>query len=308
LHQVKFNGVLQQIIEKYPNIDMVELLQDELRLPLDKAEVLAERIEKQILQAAEKTEQKLLKTITEKQADPKQTKETAYTLESLSSKEFETFTKWLMQELGYDIHPEKIQTMQGVDYIASRNDTKNAVLARKFPKTCVVSDAAVLMAQQAKRIYKCDNAIVLATAVFSVQAKLDAEKLGVELWDIEVLDEKILEVKRKAEQEVQAGFPNYTGTLLDSLLGLEERKDFMIEKRAGEKYDIYFPGVKFPLLTFQVQNGLVARLVYRIKYNEPVGENEGEALIKCDRSGCRFGPEDAEAYAQVTEYLEQFLE
>ena len=33
MHHVKFNGFLQSIIEKYPNIDIVELLQDELRLP-----------------------------------------------------------------------------------------------------------------------------------------------------------------------------------------------------------------------------------------------------------------------------------
>jgi HJR/Mrr/RecB family endonuclease len=308
MRQVKFNGVLQEIINQHPNVDIVELLQDKLRLPLDKAEVLAGRIEKEYLHQTRETEQKILRTIAEKQADIKQAKEAAYALDSLSSKEFENFTKWFLQELGYDVHPEKIQTICGVDYIAAKNGCKTAVLARKYPKTLQVSDAVVLMAQQAKRIYHCEAAIVLVTAEFSEQAKLDAEKTGVMLWDAALLDEKILEVKKKAELEVQAGFPKYKGTLLDSLLGLEERKDFIIEKRAGEKFDVYFPGVKFPLLTFQVQNGVVNRLVYRIKYNEPVGENDAEVLIKCDRSGVRFGPEDAEAYALVTEYLEQFLE
>ncbi len=307
MHQVKFNGILQKIMD-HPNFDVVELLQDELRLPLDKAEVLAERIEKEYLQTAGKAEQKIIKNITEKQVDTKQTKETVYSIESLSTKEFENFTKWLLQESGYDIHPEKIQTILGVDYIATRNGSKTAVLARKFPKTCVVSETVVLIAQQAKRIYQCENVIVLATTAFSEQARFDAENVGIELWDAYVLDEKIAEIKRKSDQEVQAGFPQYKGNLLDSLLGLEERKDFRIEKRAGEKYDVYFPGVNFPLLTFQVQNGVVSKLVYRIKYNESVGENDGEALIKCDRNGSRFGPEDAEAYAQVTEYLEQFLE
>jgi HJR/Mrr/RecB family endonuclease len=308
MHQIKFNGLLQQILEQYPKIDIVEFLQDELRLPLDKAEVLADRIEKEYLQKQDKTEQKTLKTITEKPTDTKQQKQPVYTLESLSNKEFENFTKWLLQEAGYDIHPEKIQTTLGVDYIASKNGYKTAVLARKYPNTGIVSDAIVLMAQQAKSNYQCDEAIVLVTTSFSEQAKLDAERLGIELWDSMALDEKIAEIKKKAEQEVQAGFPSYKGTLLDSLLCLEERKDFMIEKRAGEKFDVYFPGVSFSLLTFQVQNGAVSKLVYRVKYNEPVGENDGEALIKSDRSGNRFGPEDAEAYALVTEYLEQFLE
>ena len=308
MRQIKFNGLLQEILEQYPKIDIIEFLQDELRLPLDKAEVLAERIEKEFLQKQDESEQKTLKTITEKPTDTKQQKQSAYPLESLSNKEFENFTKWLLQELGYDIHPEKIQTTLGVDYIASKKGYKTAMLARKYPKTCVVSEAIVLMAQQAKRNYQCEEAIVLATTGISEQAKLDAERVGIELWDSEVLDNKIAEVKKKAEQEVQAGFPSYKGTLLDSLLGLEERKDFKIEKRTGEKYDVYFPGVSFPLLTFQVQNDVVSKLVYRVKYNESVGENDGEALIKSDRSGNRFGPEDAEAYALVTAYLEEFLE
>jgi HJR/Mrr/RecB family endonuclease len=307
MRQNRFNGVLQEIIDKYPKIDVVEVLQDELRLPLDKAEVLAGRIEKQILQKTGKFEQKILKTIAEKPVNL-ELKETVYALDSLSQKEFENFTKWLLQELGYDVHPEKIQTIMGVDYIATRGIEKFAFLARKYPKTALVSDTIVLMAQQAKRIYECQQTIVLATAGFSEQAKKDAQKVGVELWDAEVLDAKILDVKKKAEQEVQAGFPKYKGTLLDSLLGLTERKDFIIEQRTGEKYDVYFPGVKFPLLTFQVQKGVVLRLVYRIKYNESISENDGEALIKCDRNGNRFGPEDPEAYALVTEYLEQFLE
>ncbi len=308
MQQNRFNGVLQEIIKKYPNVDIVGALQDELRLPLDKAEVLAGRIEKQILQKTDKTEQKILKTITEKPANPEPAKETIYALDSLSNKEFENFTKWLLQELGYDIHPEKIQTLMGADYIATRGYEKTAVLARKYPKNALVSDTVVLMAKQAKHIYDCQKAIVMATTGFSEQAKQEAEREGIELWDAEALDGKIAEAKKKMEQEVQAGFPKYKGTLLDSLLGLSERKDFIIEQRVGEKYDVYFPGVKFPLLTFQVQNGLVTRLVYRIKYNESVGENDAEALIRSDKNGNRFGPEDPEAYAQVTEYLEQFLE
>ncbi len=308
MRHVKFNGVLQEIFNRYPNLDIIEVLQDELRLPLDKAEVLASRIEKEHLQKTEMIEHKILRTVAERQTGLKQQKEPVYTLDSLSGKEFENFTKWLMQELGYDIHPEKIQAFQGIDYIASKSGGKTAVLARKYPKNCVVSDAIVLMALQAKRIYECDTAIVLVTTGFSEQAKVEAEKVGVELWDDLALDGLIGAVKRKAELEVQSGFPRFKGSLLDSLLGLEERKDFMIEKRTGEKFDVFFPGVKFPLLTFQVQNDKVTMLVYRIRYNEPVGENDGEVLIKTDRGGVRIGPEDAQAYVLVTEYLEQFLE
>jgi HJR/Mrr/RecB family endonuclease len=313
LHNTKFNGLIQEILEN-PNINIVELLQDKLNLPIDKAEVLATRIEKHYLQTTtDNTKQSPIKIVTEKPTDnikqQPQQKETIYTLESLSNKEFETFIKWLLQELDYNVQPEKISAFLGVDYIATKNGSKTAILARKYPSSCILSDAAVLMAQQAKHNYQCEHAIVLATTLFSDQAKLYAERCVIELWDVQKLDEKILEVKKKTELEIQVGFPVYSGTLLDSLLALAEHKKFLIEQRVGEKYDLFFIGVTFPLLTFQVQNGRVIRLVYRVKYNESMSENDGETLIKCDRNGNNIsGPDDAEAYAQVTEYLEQFLE
>ncbi len=67
-------------------------------------------------------------------------------------------------------------------------------------------------------------------------------------------------------------------------------------------------GVKFPLLTFEIRAGEVSKCVFRIKFNEPVGEFEGEALIWCDRTNVRFGPDGAEAYSLITGYLEQFVE
>src|SRR5665648_179984 len=62
----KFNGVLEEIIARYPNIDVVEFLQDNLQLPLFKAEELATRIEKKYcLNSKNKTEQKSVRNILE---------------------------------------------------------------------------------------------------------------------------------------------------------------------------------------------------------------------------------------------------
>jgi len=300
-------GFIQEILAN-PNLDLVELIQDKLCLPLDKAEVLANRIEKH-LQTVDNLEQKRLPIVTQKPANPKQqTNKNSYALESLSNKEFETFTKWLLQELDYNLYPEKIPTLMGVDYVATNHGSKTAILARKYPANCVVSEAAVLIAQQAKHNYQCEHAILLVSAEFSEQAKLTAKTYDIELWDAQKLDEQILKVNQQSELDDQTLFPTYKGTLLDSLLSLKEHKQFLIEQRVGKKYDLFFSGIKFPLLTFQAQNTTVVKLIYRIKYNEPVGENDGEALIKCDRNGNRSGPPDAEAYLQVTKYLEQFLE
>ncbi|MCL2134426.1 MAG: restriction endonuclease [Candidatus Bathyarchaeota archaeon] len=302
----KLNGIIQEILEK-PNINITLLLQNNLRLSPDKAEVLANRIEKQYIQTTNKTKQYPIKIATKKPAELKQQKQTRYNLEILSNKEFITFTFWLLQELGYNVNSEKFPTLFGVDYLATKNNSKTAFLARKYSSLYMVSDVVVLMAQQAKRIYQCDHVIVLTTAEFTDKAKIVAEKCSVELWDIQKLDEKIMEVKTDVETNVPTVFPNYMGNLLDSMLALEKHEKFLIEKRVGEKYDLFLLGIKFPLLTFQVQNNKVVKIICRVEYNEPVGENEGETLIKCDKNGVCSELDD-EIYARVTEYLGQFLE
>jgi hypothetical protein len=99
--------------------------------------------------------------------------------------------------------------------------------------------------------------------------------------------------------EVQVNFPKYKGTLLDSLLSLGETKTFQVETKADGKYEVNLPGVKYPLLTFQVQNGAVNRCVQRIKYNEPVNEADGEVIAVAD---------EEHAYGLVMQYLELFVE
>ncbi len=309
MRYVKLTGIVEEIIQRYPNIDIAEFLQDKLQLPLYKAEVLADRIEKQYCQKVTKeTEQTSVRQLLEKSSKPEPSpRASAFSVEHLSEKEFGGFIKWLFEELGYEAQLGKREAGLGVDLVATRVGEKTAVLAVKCPKSYEVSSLIVSIAQEAKRINGYDKAIVLATAYFTPQTAEDAQKAEVELWDIDTLTQKILEVKQKVEQKVQAHFPEYNGSLLLSLQRLGDTKDFLIEPKAGEKYDVYLPGVKYPLLTFQVQSGDVARCVFRIKYNEPVGESDGQVLISSDDSG-RLGPDGAEAYALIIQYLEQFLE
>ncbi|MCL1970036.1 MAG: restriction endonuclease [Candidatus Bathyarchaeota archaeon] len=307
---IKFNGFLQEILEN-PHIDVAELIQNNLSLPYDKAETLACRVNKKYLQttaATETVEQRRISLVAEKPAEQKPHKACIYNFESLSNKEFEVFTKWFLQELGYSVTSEKVFEQFGVDLTALKNDSKTVILARKYRNNYEVSEAAILLAQQAKIDYQCEHAIFLITSVFSEQAKIAAEKCNIELWDVQRIYEKILEIQTNAELTISISLPKYEQSLFNSLMSLAKHKVFLIEERAGEKYDLFFPGVKFPLLTFQVQNELVTRLVFRIKYNEPVGENVAEALISYDKAGNRFGPKDVDAYEQVIGYLEQFLE
>ena len=156
-------------------------------------------------------------------------------------------------------------------------------------------------------MYGCESAIVLSTSHFTEQAIVDAQRLGVELWDSDTLDRKIAEARKNACQEEHYCFPPYQGSLLQSLLALGKAKDFILEARADGKYDLFLPGVKYPLLTFQADSGRVIGCILRIRYNEPVGEAEGTALISSGLGG-KVNPDDVSAYGLIIQYLEGFLE
>jgi hypothetical protein len=309
MHHLKFNGVLQEIIERYPNIDIVEFLQDKLQISMDSAEELATRIENYYLKDISKTKPNLEKIILEKPNKSElPPKAVVYSVDCLSEKEFERFTQWLLEEIGYEIHPEKYSADSGVDLVATKDGEKIAIQVRWYPKNRKVSNSIILKSQETKPTFGCNRSIVAANAYFTQQATVDAQKLSVELWDRDTLAAKITKVRKKAEQEEHSCFPPFKESLLQSLLRLEETKDFMIEPKADGKYDLHLPGVKFPLLTFHAHGDDVIRCVFRIKYNEPVGEFNGEPLISVDRNNDRFGPDGANAYALIIKYLEQFVE
>ena len=306
---LKFNGLLKEIIERYPSINIIDFLQENLQIPLFKAEQLAARIEKQYCQKTSKKS----RTSCNQMVDYLEKSELApkagvYSVESLSDKEFEYFIIWLFGELGYTVNSEKLAADSGFDFVVSNSGEKIGVQARKFPKNCRITDLMIQMARDSKHFHCCERTIVLAPTFFSEKAIADAKKFGIELWDIDTLDRKISKVRAKVGVvEKTACFPEYEGSLLQSLLRFDETEDFIVEQRSGGKFDLYLPNVKFPLLTFQVNSDIVTRCVLRIKNNQPVGEFEGVTLISNDKNNLRVGPDGNQAYTLIIQYLEEFL-
>ncbi len=245
---LRFNGVLEEIKERYPNIDLMQFLQQKLQIPDYKAEKLAARIEKQFFQKeTNKTERKYVRTVSQKNSKSMIPSETrAYSVDCLSGKEFEFFIEWLFEELGYEVHSEKHSTCFGVDFVAAKDGEIVAIHARRYPKTYMVSDSILLMSQNAKCTFGCQRSIVLITAYFTPQAIDDAKRLNVELWDKDSLTCKIDEVRKKATVKGQSRFPQFTGSLAQTLLKFEEAGDFIIEPKAAGKFDLHLTGVKFP--------------------------------------------------------------
>ena len=309
MNNLKFNGVLEEIKERYPNIDITQFLQEKLHLPNFRAEELAARIEKEYFQkSSNKTEQKSVRRILEKTNKSElPTKTNPYSIDCLSEKEFELLIEWLLEELCYEIKSEKHQTHLGIDVVAKKDNEAIAISARRYPKTYKVSESILLISQEAKRIDSCQRSIVLITTYFTQQAKVEAQSLNIELWDRDTLASKINEVRKRGNVKVRTRFPQFNGSLLKTLLNFEETGNFFIEPRTGGRYDLHLSGVKFPLLTFQAQADKVIRCIFRIKNNKPVGEHEGTTVIgnDCENNGINL--DEVQAYGLIIQYLEEFM-
>jgi hypothetical protein len=309
MDDTKFSGILKEIIAQYPNIKLTDFLADRLQLPIDKAEELARRIKKAYLTKDGGLVSSTPRPLLEKPVDTESTpKEAVYALDRLCEKEFETFSKWLFEELGYEIHPEKHAVKGGVDFTATKDNQKILLQARRYSKGYMVSETIVSLAQRAQDSYGCSHCIVLATTYFSEQAASKAQASGIELWDTNAITCKITQAKDKADLDGQSCFQPFAGSLLQSLLRIGETKDFMIESRAGEKYDLYLTGIKYPLLTIQTQSNVAVKCISRIKYFEPMSENDGEALFTRDFTNSSSDSDDVAAYTSIIKYLEEFLD
>lgn len=302
----KFSGIIEEIVERYPNIDGAEFLEQRLQIPRFKAEELAARIEKRYCNNATREPQKT--SMYEKTNEPALIgQNNVYAVDSLSKKELEDFAGWLLEQLGYVVE-QKFAMSFGVSFVAAKDGEKIAFLIIRCPRTHRVSKEVFLVLEQTQRNHGCRKSIVIATNYFTEGAVEKAKELFIELWDRDALSDVISEVKRRADMQVQPRFPPYQGSLLQSLLKLGETKDFLLEPKSTGKYDLHLAGVKYPLLTFQAQANVVVSCVFRIEYNEPVKESNGRVLIGIDGANNRLCPDDVEAYSSIVQYLEQFLE
>jgi hypothetical protein len=306
---MKFNGILEEITRCYPNINLIEFLQQKLELPVYKAEELASRLEKGFLnKAAKNPKQFFHKSISDKTISSELFSEAEiYPIDSLSDEEFELLIKWIFEEQDYTIE-ESHMIFSGFDFIALRDNEKIAICAMKFSMPTILSNSLVLRLQEQMEKRGCKKGILLATTYFSQQAIFDVQKLGIDLYGIDLLSKQISSIIEKSNSEMQGGFPQFRGSLLESICSLEDTEQFIIEPKTGSKYDLHLQGVKFPLLTFQVESDIIIRCILRIKNNNPVGENEGFALIDMKEGFDRLVLNDMQIYDAIVKYLKQFLE
>ena len=313
MEYLKFDGVLKRLQENYSkNFDTAKFLHKELDIPEHKAKLLAEKIVKLIdFETVISFNQKIAdeQIVKEKTTNKDSLKFNIYSLDNLSGREFEDFLKWMFQELGYAVELTKITADSGVDLVLKKDKEKVAVQAKRWNRTTKVGNEVVLKTHGGMGVYNCDRSIIITTSYFSSQAKNDAEKLKIELWDREVLSSKIDLINNQLlNNKSKVEFPDYKGSIYKSLMNLKSMNIFEVEKKGNGKYDVYKHGIKYPVLSFRESLNSITHLSFRIKNNQPIPEygSDSWALISSDR-GRIYGPNGEFAYSQITQYLSQFI-
>ena len=103
---------------------------------------------------------------------------------------FEIFLSTLFRRLGYSVELTSRRGDYGADLVVTRGKQRTAVQAKRWSKRVGVK--AVQEAVASKGIYGCDSALVVANREFTQQAGKLARANKVELWDREVLVQKLL--------------------------------------------------------------------------------------------------------------------
>lgn len=115
-----------------------------------------------------------------------------YEIDKMSGDEFEKFLLTLFLKLG-----NRAQIVgshkgdYGTDLIIEKGGVRTAVQAKRWKST--VGEKAVQEVYSSLKLRNCTKALVVTNRYFSYQAKILARSNDVELWDRDVLIEKILQ-------------------------------------------------------------------------------------------------------------------
>ena len=312
MEYLKFEGILKKIKDNYSkSFNTSAFLQIELNISPEKAGLLAEKIKSLVdFDSLLKEDIKnTIEPIPKEKENKNDLKFNIYSLDNLSGKGFEEFLKWMFQELGFSVELTKVTADSGVDLVLQKDKEKIAVQAKRYNRNTKVSNEVVLKTYGGMGVYKCHKSIIITTSYFTNQAKSDAQKLNIELWDREELSSKIDEINNNlSNNKHKVKFPDYKGDLRKALLNLKAMNIFEIEKKENGKYDVYRHGIKFPVLSFRESFNNITHLSFRIKKNQQIPEygSDSWSLISSDR-GNIYGPSGESAYLQIVQYLSQFI-
>lgn len=104
-------------------------------------------------------------------------------LDKMSGEEFERALYDAFTKNGYNVELTEKTGDHGADLIISRGLGRVAIQAKRYDPSRNVGIGAVRDIYSAMKFYNCDQAWVITTSFFTMQAKEEADKLGVRLID-----------------------------------------------------------------------------------------------------------------------------
>lgn len=118
-----------------------------------------------------------------------QTLTTIEDIDLMTGSEFEEFVAKLFRQMGYTTEVTKASGDQGIDVIAKKNNYVVAIQAKCY--NGVVGNHAIMEAVAGTKFYNANKCMVITNNYFTKSARDLANVNNVQLWDREVLSEKI---------------------------------------------------------------------------------------------------------------------
>lgn len=110
--------------------------------------------------------------------------------DNMDGHSFEYYCAELLEKNGFiNVEVTRGSGDHGIDILAEKDDNSYAIQCKCY--TSNIGNAAVQQAYTGKALYKKDIAVVLTNQYFTSQAKAEADRLRVKLWDRDKLQELI---------------------------------------------------------------------------------------------------------------------
>lgn len=113
-------------------------------------------------------------------------------IDKMSGTMFERYLEQFFKRQGWQVKRTGSKGDYGADLILSSANKKVVIQAKRWKKN--VGYEAIQQAYTSKDVYGCTEAWVITNSGFTEQAKDGAKRLGIKLWDRDVLIEKMSKV------------------------------------------------------------------------------------------------------------------
>lgn len=142
--------------------------------------------------------------------------------DTMTGEQFERFCASILSDNGYsNVTVTKGSGDHGVDILAFLGGQKYAIQCKRYNKN--IGNKAVQEVYSGKSIYNAQIAVVITNQFFTKQAKFDANKLGVRLWDRNTLNTLITNAKKITQQQVSYQVSNDSRETLETVNEQQEK-------------------------------------------------------------------------------------